>query len=52
MVDQLERDEGVTAVLADGARYKAEMAFVAIGRKPDWGRIDFSAEGLIPNAAG
>ena len=52
MVDRLERDEGVTAVLADGARYRAEMAFVAIGRKPDWGRINFPATGLTPDAAG
>ncbi len=52
MVDQLQRDEGVTAVLTDGSRYKADMAFVAIGRKPDLGRIHFPAAGLAPDAAG
>ena len=52
MVERLEKDEGVTAVLADGARFQADMAFVAIGRKPDWVSIDFSAAGLLPNAAG
>ncbi len=52
MVERLERGEGVTAVLEDGARIQADMAFVAIGRKPDWARIDFSAAGLAPDAAG
>lgn len=52
MVDRLERDEGVTAVLTDGSRYRADMAFVAIGRKPDWGRINFPAAGLVLDASG
>jgi pyruvate/2-oxoglutarate dehydrogenase complex dihydrolipoamide dehydrogenase (E3) component len=49
MVDRLERDgAGVTAVLQDGARYQAEMAFVAIGRLPDWERLNLDAAGLQP----
>ena len=53
MVDRLKRDEdGVTAVLNDGTCYKAEMAFVAIGRKPDWGRVDLGAAGLWPDENG
>jgi dihydrolipoamide dehydrogenase len=52
MVDRLERDEGVTAILTDRTRYKADMAFVAIGRKPDWGRINIPVTGLIPDAGG
>lgn len=51
-VERLERGEGVTAVLADGTRVVAEMAFVAIGRRPDWANIDFSAAGLAPDSAG
>lgn len=47
MVSRLERDEdGVTAVLADGARYRATQAFVAVGRRPDWSRLDLPAAGL------
>lgn len=50
---RLEREEGgVTAVLSDGARYDAEMAFVAIGRKPDWSRLNLSAAGLEVGAEG
>jgi pyruvate/2-oxoglutarate dehydrogenase complex dihydrolipoamide dehydrogenase (E3) component len=52
MVERLERDDCVTAILADGAHFKADMAFVAIGRKPDWDRINLSAAGLSPDSAG
>ena len=52
MVDRLERDEGITAVLTDCARYRANLAFVAIGRKPDWGRMNFPVTGLTPDATG
>jgi len=47
--DRIERDDdGITAVLQDGSRYSAEMAFVAIGRMPDWGRLNLVAAGLQP----
>lgn len=47
MVDYLERErDGVVAVLLDGARYEAETASVAIGRVPDWDRLNFEAAGL------
>jgi dihydrolipoamide dehydrogenase len=52
MVDRLERNEGVTAVLTDSARYRADMAFVTTGRKPDWERINFPVTGLAPDATG
>jgi pyruvate/2-oxoglutarate dehydrogenase complex dihydrolipoamide dehydrogenase (E3) component len=52
MVERLEQDTGVTAVLADDTSYRADMAFVAVGRKPDWGRINLSAAGLTPDADG
>jgi dihydrolipoamide dehydrogenase len=52
MVEQLERGEEVTAVLTDGARVSAEMVFVAIGRMPDWNRLNLPAAGLKPNALG
>ncbi|MDX1413511.1 MAG: NAD(P)/FAD-dependent oxidoreductase [Candidatus Promineifilaceae bacterium] len=53
MVKRLERDEqGVTAVLMDGARYEGQKAFVAIGRKPDWGRINLEAAGVTPQKNG
>lgn len=42
LADRIERDdESITAVLKDGSRYQAEMAFVAIGRLPDWGAFEF-----------
>lgn len=47
--DRIERGEdGITAVLQDGSRYAADMAFVAIGRMPDWGRLNLAAAGLHP----
>jgi dihydrolipoamide dehydrogenase len=52
MVERLEQSDEVTAVLADGARYGADMAFVAIGRKPDWARLNLEAAGLIVDAEG
>ncbi len=49
MVDRLDRAEGVTAVLTDGSLHQAQMAFVAVGRKPDWARLNLAAAGLIPD---
>ena len=45
--DRIERGEdGVAIVLQDEARYEADMAFVAIGRNPDWSRLNLGAAGL------
>jgi dihydrolipoamide dehydrogenase len=52
MVERLEQNDEVTAVLADGARYHADMAFVAIGRKPDWSRLNLEAADLFPDGGG
>lgn len=53
MVERLEREEErVTAVLVNGARYAADIAFVAIGRRPDWGRLNLPAAGLEPDQEG
>ena len=52
MVERLERDEGVTAVLADGAHIAADMAFVAIGRRPDWDRLNLAAAALSIDSDG
>jgi pyruvate/2-oxoglutarate dehydrogenase complex dihydrolipoamide dehydrogenase (E3) component len=47
MVGDLLRDDmGVTAVLADGARYTAETAFVAVGRRPDLEGLNLAAAGV------
>jgi pyruvate/2-oxoglutarate dehydrogenase complex dihydrolipoamide dehydrogenase (E3) component len=49
MVAELQREEDrVTAVLVDGATYAAEMAFVAVGRRPDWDRLNLAAAGVAP----
>lgn len=40
------RDDGVEVVLADGSSHVAEMAFLAIGRKPDVGNLNLEAAGL------
>ena len=49
MVSELVRDdEGVTAVLMDGVRCQAGMAFVAVGRRPDWERLNLDAAGIAP----
>ena len=53
MAERLERaEDGVTAVLSDGSHYAAEKAFVAIGRRPDWMRLDLTAAGLRPDGNG
>jgi pyruvate/2-oxoglutarate dehydrogenase complex dihydrolipoamide dehydrogenase (E3) component len=53
MVETLERGEdSVKAVLMDGERIEAEMAFVAVGRRPDWSALDLAAAGLEPDAGG
>ena len=36
----------VQVALEDGSKYKAEMAFLAIGRKPDVGNLNLEAAGL------
>lgn len=40
--------EGVIIHLDDGRALEAEMAFVAIGRRPDWGRLNLAAAGIDP----
>jgi pyruvate/2-oxoglutarate dehydrogenase complex dihydrolipoamide dehydrogenase (E3) component len=49
-IDQTE--EGVAVVTADGGRHKAEMAFVAIGLRPDLERLNLPAAGLKPGSSG
>lgn len=45
---QIDRDEaGVVVQLADGTRVEAEMAFVAVGRKPDVGKLNLAAAGVV-----
>jgi dihydrolipoamide dehydrogenase len=45
--DKIEQTKnGVAVVTSDGARYPAEMAFAAIGRKPDLRRLNLEAAGL------
>lgn len=47
MAERIEHTaDGIEVVLADEARYAAEMAFVAIGRTPDWSRLNLEAAGL------
>jgi pyruvate/2-oxoglutarate dehydrogenase complex dihydrolipoamide dehydrogenase (E3) component len=47
MVAELEREEmQVTAVLVSGDRYEAQMAFVAVGRRPDLDKLNLAAAGL------
>ena len=41
-----ETDTAVQLTLADGSNYEAEMAFLAIGRKPDVGNLNLEATGL------
>jgi pyruvate/2-oxoglutarate dehydrogenase complex dihydrolipoamide dehydrogenase (E3) component len=53
MVADLEREETrVTAVLTGGARYEAQMAFVAVGRRPDLDQLNLAAAGLEAGADG
>ncbi|CUS02292.2 putative Dihydrolipoyl dehydrogenase [Candidatus Promineifilum breve] len=45
----IDRSEsGVVVHLDDGHTLEADMAFVAIGRRPDWGRLNLSAAGIDP----
>ena len=47
MVAELEREEdGVTAVLTNGDRHEAEMAFVAVGRRADLDNLNLWTVGL------
>ena len=47
MADHIETgDRGATVVLADGSAHSAAVAFVAIGRQPDLGRLNLEAAGL------
>jgi pyruvate/2-oxoglutarate dehydrogenase complex dihydrolipoamide dehydrogenase (E3) component len=47
VAERVERGgDGVIVVTSDGQRYPADMAFVAIGRKPDLGRLNLEALGL------
>ena len=47
MVADLQRgEEEITAALHGGQSYSAEMAFVAIGRKPDLGSLNLGAAGI------
>lgn len=49
--DRIESEaEGVAVVLENDDRYEAEMAFVAIGRRPDFGRLDLEAAFLSQEA--
>jgi len=41
-----QTDDGVEVFASDGKRHPAEMAFVAIGRKPDLSRLNLEAAGL------
>ena len=45
----IDRSEtGVAVTLAGGEQHKAEVAFVAIGRRPDWSRLNLAAAGIEP----
>jgi pyruvate/2-oxoglutarate dehydrogenase complex dihydrolipoamide dehydrogenase (E3) component len=47
LAERVERGEdGVIVVTLDGQGYPADMAFVAIGRKPDLGRLNLEVLGL------
>lgn len=53
MVASLERGEDkVTAVLMNGERYEADMAFVAVGRRPDRDSLNLAGADLEPDSAG
>ena len=41
-------EEGIVVTVDDGSEYPAGIAFVATGRRPDWGRLNLSAAGLDP----
>ncbi|MEZ4593507.1 MAG: NAD(P)/FAD-dependent oxidoreductase [Chloroflexota bacterium] len=47
LADHFEEDgDGIAVVLADGSRYTAGLAFVAIGRTADLSRLNLEAAGL------
>lgn len=47
LAERLEADDqGVTLITTSGRRYRAALAFVAIGRIPDLSRLNLSAAGL------
>lgn len=45
-------DRQVTALLADGTRVSAAIAFLAVGRKPDFRHLNLAAVGLQANERG
>ncbi|MCA9899104.1 MAG: NAD(P)/FAD-dependent oxidoreductase [Ardenticatenaceae bacterium] len=48
LADHFEEEEhGIAVVLADGRRYTAGLAFVAIGRTADLSRLNLDAAGLV-----
>lgn len=50
---QLENTaRGVRLITGDGASYEAETAFVAIGQRPDFDRLNLPAAGLKPGSSG
>lgn len=44
--------DGVVVTTADGAQFRAAMAFLALGRTPDLARLDLAAAGLAAGADG
>lgn len=53
MVERIEPEQaGVAVITSDGARYRAAMAFLAIGRRPDLARLNLEAAGLPTNPDG
>jgi pyruvate/2-oxoglutarate dehydrogenase complex dihydrolipoamide dehydrogenase (E3) component len=53
MARQIDRtQEGVRIVTADGAAHEAKMAFIAIGLRPDLGRLNLAAAGLKAGSSG
>lgn len=51
--EQIEHaSDGVTVVTAEGGRYHAAAAFIAIGRTPDLSRLNLAAARLTPGSAG
>jgi|GEM_PF-386051 len=44
--------QGVRLITGDGASYEAETAFVAIGMRPDFDRLNLPSAGLKPGSSG
>ena len=42
-----ETEAGIAVVLADGSRHESQMAFLAIGRKPDVAGLNLAGAGLV-----